>query len=93
MRQLELKSSLHKYWHSEGGFPVCTSFTDRDVAIDQHLLENEQYALNYDNKPFSILVKARNSFHLNLLKAVYVETKRPVLCTEKEFVYTLKLFR
>ena len=64
-----------------------------DSAIGQHLLENEQCALNYDSKRFSMLVRARSSFHLNLLEAAYIKTRRPVLCRLKEFVYTLKLFR
>ena len=66
---------------------------DCDSAIDQHLLDNDQCALNYDNKRFSILAAARSSFHFHLLKAVYIKTRRPVLCRQKEFVFTLKLFR
>ena len=66
---------------------------DCDSAIGQHFLENDQCALNYDNKRFSILAAARSSFHLNLLEAAYIKTRRPVLCTQKEFVHTLKRFR
>ena len=66
---------------------------DCDSAIGQHLLENDQCAFNYDNKRFSILATARSSFHLNLLDAAYIKTQRPVICRQKEFVYTLKLFR
>ena len=40
---------------------------DCDSAIGQHLLDNDRYALNYDDKRFSILAAARSSFHLNLL--------------------------
>ena len=64
-----------------------------DSTIGQHLLENDQCALNYDNKQFLILAAARSSFHLNLLEAAYIKTRPPVLCRQKEFVYTLKLFR
>ena len=35
-----------------------------DSAIGQHLLENEQCALNFDKKRLSILATARSSFHL-----------------------------
>ena len=58
---------------------------DCDSAIGQHLLENDQCAINYDNKRFSILAAARSSFHLNLLNAAYIKTRRPVLCEQKEF--------
>ena len=61
-------------------------------AIGQHLLENDQCALNYDNKRFPILATAPSSFHLNLLEATYIKTRRLMLCRQKEFVYTLRLF-
>ena len=66
---------------------------DCDSAIGQHLLDNDRCALNYDDKRFSILAAARSSLHLNLLEATYIKIRRPVLCRQKEFVYTLKLFR
>ena len=63
---------------------------DCDSAIGQHL--NDRCTLNYDDKRFSILAAARSSFHLNLSEATYIKTQRPVLCRQKQFVYTLKLF-
>ena len=66
---------------------------DCDSAIGQHLLKNDQCALNYDDKRFSILATARSSFHLNLLETAYIKTQRPALCREKEFVFAFKLFR
>ena len=79
------RSQPHRSCKRKDTKPRC------DSAIGQHLLNNDQSALNYDNKRFSILVTARNSFHLNLLEAVYIKTQRPALCRQKEFVYTLKL--
>ena len=67
--------------------------SDCESAIGQHLLDNEQYAANYNNKRFKILAVARNSFHLCLLEATFIKTKHPVLCKQKKFVYTLKLFK
>ena len=66
---------------------------DRDSAIGQYLLENDQCALNYDDKRFSILVTARSSFHVNLLETAYIKTQRPVSFKQKVFDCTLKLFR
>ena len=66
---------------------------DCDSAIGQHILDNDQCALKYDNKRFSILATARSSFHFNLLEAAYIKSRRLVLCRQKEFVHTLKLFR
>ena len=81
------RSQPHRSCKRTDTKPVC------DSAIGQDLLDNDQCALNYDNKRFSILAAARSSFHLNLLEAAYIKTRRPVLCRQKEFVYTLKLFR
>ena len=64
-----------------------------ESAIGRHAIENEQCALNYHSKRFSILTIARSSFHLNLLEAAYIKTQRPVLCRQKEFVHTLKIFQ
>ena len=66
---------------------------DCDSAIGQHFFKNDQCALNYDNKRFSILATTRSFFHPNLLEAAYIKTQRPALCKQKEFVYALKLFR
>ena len=67
--------------------------SDCDFATGQHLLDNDQCALNYDNKRFSILAATSSFYHLNLFEAAYVKTQRSVLCRQKEFVYALKLFQ
>ena len=81
------RSQSHRSCKRNDTKPDCNS------AIGQHLLKNDQCALNCDNKRFSILVTARSSFHLNLLEAAYIKNRRPVLCKQKEFVYILRLFR
>ena len=80
------RSQAHRLCKRKNTKPDC------DSAIGQHLLENDQCALNYDHKRFSTLATARSSFHFNLLEAAYIKTQRPVLWRPKEFVYTLKLF-
>ena len=67
---------------------------DCDSAIDQHLLDNDQCALNYDNKRFSILAEARSFFRLNLSLGgcLYQDPAPGALQGQKEFVYILKLF-
>ena len=81
------RSQPHRSYKRNDTKPDC------DSAIGQHLLENDQCTLNYDNKRFSILATARSSFHLDLIEAAYIKTQRPALCKQKEFVYVLKLFR
>ena len=81
------QSQPHRSCKRDDSKPDC------DSAIGQHLFENDQCALNYNNKRFSILATARSSFHLNLSEAADIKTQHLVLCRQKEFVYTLKLFR
>ena len=65
--------------------PIC------DSAIGQHLLTNQSCALHCSDDRFSILSKGRSAFHLSALEATYIKVSRPILCRQKEFVYTLKI--
>ena len=60
-------------------------------SIGQHLLDNAQCALHYSNEKFSILVRGRSSFHLSALEATFIKSLNPLLCKQKEFVYSLKI--
>ena len=62
-----------------------------ESAIGQHLLDNAQCALHYSNKKFSILSRGRSSFHLAALEATFIKSLNPLLCKQKEFVYSLKI--
>ena len=67
------RSQPHRSCKRNDTKPYC------DSAIGQHIPENEQCALNYDNKWFSILATASSFFHLNLSEAVYIKTQRPMI--------------
>ena len=58
-------------------------------AIGQHLLENKECAKHFNDAQFSILATARSSFHLSVLEAIYINSLQPILCRQKEFVYSL----
>ena len=62
-----------------------------ESAIGQHLLGNAQCALHYSNQKFSILARGRSSFHLSALEATFIKSLNPLLCKQKEFVYSLKI--
>ena len=62
-----------------------------ESAIGQHLLDNAQCALHYSNKKFSILPRGRSSLHLFALEATFIKSLNPLLCKQKEFVYSLKI--
>ena len=60
-------------------------------AIGQHLLDNAQCALHYSDEKISILARGRSSFHLSALEATFIKSLNPLLCKQKEFVYSLKI--
>ena len=61
-------------------------------AIGQHLIENSDCAANYNAGQFTVIAKGRSRFHLSCLEAVFISTRRPVLCRQKQFVNNLSLF-
>ena len=61
--------------------------SDCDSAIEQHLLENEQCAANYNDKRFKILGVARSSFHLCLLEATFIKPEIR-FCLNKKNLFT-----
>ena len=64
-----------------------------DSAIGQHPITNPDCAKTYTDDNFRIIGQARSSFHLGVLELVYITTQNPVLCKQKEFVFSLGLFK
>ncbi len=62
-----------------------------DSAIGQHLLDNPECAKAYSENCFRIIGRARSTFHLAILESVYIKTKNPQLCRQKDFVFALGL--
>ena len=69
-----------------------SSKIDCESAIEQHLITNPECAKTYTDDNFRIIAQARSSFYLGVLESVYIKTQNPVLCRQKEFVFSLKLF-
>ena len=75
---------------------MCKNFISKmkiDSAIGQHLITNPECAITYTDDNFRIIGQARSSFHLGVLESVYIKTQNPVLCKQKEFVFSLGLFK
>ena len=70
---------------------TSVSNPNSDSAIGLHLLQNKNCADNYNNNMFTILATSGSSFRLATLEAIFIKTLGPVLCRQKEFVYTLKI--
>ena len=64
-----------------------------DSAIGQHLIKNPECAKTYSDDNFWIIEQARSSFHLSVLESVYIETQNPVLCKQKEFIFSFGFFK
>ena len=52
-------------------------------------MENPDCAAQYLERQFSILTKAKTQFHLAAQEAIFIKTQQPILCRQKEFVYSL----
>ena len=72
--------------------PKSTIDVDFSSEIAQHLADNEQCRQSYSDEHFTVLSRARSKFHLDVLEAAFIHTLRPVLCRQKSFVVSLKLF-
>ena len=64
-----------------------------ESAIAQRLIANPECAKTYTDDNFLIIGHARLFFHLSVLESVYIKTQNPVLCRQKEFVFSLGLFK
>ena len=62
-------------------------------ATGQHLITIPECGKTYTDDNFRIFGQERSFFHLSVLESVYIKTKNPVLCRQKEFVFTLGLFK
>ena len=61
-------------------------------VIGLHLKKNPECATQSSNDQFSILAKTRSIFHFSVLKATYIKIRKPILCRQKKFVYSLQIF-
>ena len=65
-----------------------------DTSVGQHLVENPiKCGRVFTKDQFSILSRARNEEHVKVLEAIYIMALQPVLCKQKNFLYTTRLFK
>ena len=69
--------------------PSASYFT----AIGDHLLSNPECAHQYTDDKFKILTRGRNQFHLKTLESLFIQTLKPDLCKQKQYVYKTILFK
>ena len=74
---------------------MCKNISSKincESAIGQLLITNPECAKTYTDDNFRNIGQARSSFHLGVLESVYIKTENPVLCRQKEFVFSVNLF-
>ena len=64
-----------------------------DSAIGQHLIKNPEYTKTYSDDNLWIIGQARSCFGISVLESVYIKTQNPVLHKQKEFIFSLGLFK
>ncbi|MEC8567464.1 MAG: hypothetical protein VXY56_04130, partial [Pseudomonadota bacterium] len=62
-------------------------------AIGRHLYGNLECSRNFNDAQFTVLARARNDFHLAVLEMVFIKTKDPELCRQKQYVLNSILFK
>lgn len=63
------------------------------TAIGQHLVDNPECAKHFDDEMFTVLARGRTPFHLSVLESLYIRTRNPVFCRQKQYVYKTNLFK
>ena len=69
------------------GNPLLTT------AIGQHLGENSKCLDKYHDDRFKVLTKGRSKYQLDILEALFIQTLKPNLCIQKQYVYNTILFK
>ena len=75
---------------------MCKNISSKincESAIGQHLLMNPECAKTNTDDNFRIIRQARSSFHLSVLESVYIKTQNPVLCKQKDVLFSLGIFK
>ena len=76
---------------------MCKSFNSKmksDSAIGQHLITYTECTKKlFIDDNFWIIGQARSSCHLVGLESVYIMTQIPVLCKQKEFIFSIGPFK
>ena len=62
-------------------------------AIGQHLESSLVCRQQYSDDRFTIITRGRGQFHLDVLEALYIQTLKPVLCIQKQYVYNTILYK
>ena len=77
---------------SEGGWGRCSRSQEWSL-LKCAKTYNPECAKTYTDDNFRIIGQGRSSFHLSVLESVYIKTQNPVLCKQKDFIFSLGIFK
>lgn len=60
-------------------------------SICKHVIDCDDFTGHNYSSYFSILATSSYSFSLRILEALFIQRRKPPLCVQKDFVYTLRL--
>ena len=89
-----LEDWIKQHVHREQPLQSCRSrniVKTSDSAIGKHLLDNPDCAKLYKDNMFQIIGRDLSPFHLAALDSLYIQTKKPPMCRQKEFISSLGL--
>ena len=66
---------------------------DYQSSVAKHLVDNHQCAVNYDDSCFRVVCVSSSKSRLEVLEALFIRSLTPDLCSQKNNVAVLKLFR
>ena len=79
-------------WHQQPGSVAAIIIFQRIIIFQLIvLIVTYNCALHCNKDKFSVLARARTSFHLSALEATFIKSLNPLLCKQKEFVCSLKI--
>ena len=71
----------------------ATSNAIKRSSISEHLVKNPVCGNSYNKMRFKVLISCTNNFDLVKIETIYIHLNKPKLCKQKEFGYSLALFR
>ena len=90
--QARIKQHVPRSLKAILGKPKPPRMVEPTSAIGRHLVNNIECGQKYNEDMFTVLTFARTSFHLQVLEALHITKMDPILCRQKQFVYSLLLF-
>ncbi len=63
------------------------------VSAKRYFFDNPECAKAHSENCFRIIGWARSTFHLSISESVYIKTRDPLLCRQKDFVFAVGLLK